>query len=236
MAHRLPSRWSKQLRCSLGLLAVLTVGCRTGFAPPSPELMQSLHRRGTSIARGRAEPWVTLRSEHVSGEFQGVLVATRTGGRTKVRMQLFPDLGGKILDVLASSDRLWGSVPGGGLELDTPLPEVAPRGFLTFVALTLLENQDPFFDVRVKGERKTSTGHEVEFESTWPGLEVIADIDSSGLLTARHYRYRNVAWHEQVESDTTRVITGDGFHMRIEKIQWEHDPDLPDAAFLIEAR
>ncbi|MEM7167134.1 MAG: hypothetical protein AAF581_16855 [Planctomycetota bacterium] len=215
---------------TVSLLAVATgFGCRS-FGRPPAALLHALGAQTQPTASGRAQARVTLRSPQVSGEFHGLLVATRTP-TTKVRMLLLPDLGSRILDVIATQDRLWGTLPGGQQRLDVVRGRAAPRRFLTFAGLTLLEAHIPVDESRITGARATAAGWQVHLTATFPRLRVLADIDTDGQVIARHYRYRGVSWSEYVSSDS-RTIEGSDFEMTIDQIVWEDDPELPEALFL----
>ena len=141
----------------LAILSLLAAhGCSTFEAPTTRDLdlVRGAAPEISTAASTTAE--VRVRSERMTGTFSAVLASER-GGR--VRLQLFPDVGGKILDLYASSERIAGAIPQAGSKVDdrTDSGEL-PRSLLTFFAITLLEHHTPLTEDRVRGVRRGGEG------------------------------------------------------------------------------
>ncbi len=81
------------------LLGGLATGCAS-FAPPTPELLQQLpDLAGRNL---RATLAVHAELPQLSGVFEGVLVV-RPAPYPSIRLQLYPDIGGKVLDIAANA-------------------------------------------------------------------------------------------------------------------------------------
>ena len=133
---------------ALPLLFLL--GC-AGLPAPTPEALEALRFRipppGGPFLRIRAE--VDVESDSFAGAFHAVLVA-KTGQNPVVRLQLLPDVGGKVLDLLASRERITGWFPQTGERVDVALPGEARSHPIVFIGLTLLELFAPV-EGRIRG-------------------------------------------------------------------------------------
>ena len=155
---------------------------------------------------------VRIDSEQLRGTFDGVL-ASEPAGRT--RLQLFPDVGGKILDLFAGSERIVGTIPQAALRYDEPLGarDELPRHVLLFIAITLLERCTPLTADRVLAVRVLRGAIlEASLAPRVHGCEVVAEIGAEGTLRARRYRYRHAAWRESL-ADGAVTVDAPGFRL-----------------------
>ena len=187
----------------LVLALVLSGGCR-GFAPPEPELLARLERRaegGTGPERRTAR--LEVEGEDFAGDFTAVLV-TDGAPRPSARLQLLPEVGPKVLDLVARPDALEGSLPGepySHARGDAP-PPLHP---LAILACCVLEDVAPLAP-RVAGARETtlddgSPGLELSVEPVLEGCEVTALVDASGAVRERRFRLGRARWREVCEGD-----------------------------------
>jgi hypothetical protein len=166
-------------------------------------------------------------SPRFSGLFEAVLAA-RPGGAARARLQLFPDVGGKVLDLVATPRRIAGFFPPTheSFEAELPLADGAPRHLLFFMGVTLLELFTPVTPGRVRGARADGGAWEVELEPAVAGGRVRAWIDPAGAVLRRAFRYGGVAWVA-----TADRIEGGPFRMTAEGRTQEPAGDVPDALF-----
>ncbi len=209
-------------------LTTLLVGCQSWQPIPAAERKQ-LARRDTTSTGVRIEAQVTVRSERLTGDFRCLMVAD-PGVTPRVRLQLYPDLGGKILDLVATDAQLIGFLADDSTRLQVAAGTAAPRHFLTFLALTLLERHRSITAESFIDRRDGSRGRWYRLQTGWPDheLQQLVTID----YTQRLHRYRYVSWTEVEELDTgvTR-ITANGLELSITLESSEADDQLPDALF-----
>jgi hypothetical protein len=135
-----------------GLPLLVLAGC-SGFAEPRAadlEALESVPPPPGPFVRIRAT--VDLDGRWLAGTFEAVVVA-RSGPDPAVRLQLFPDLGGKALDLAVRRDRITGFFPATGEGIDWALPSEARAHPLLFMGLTLLERFHPVAPGRAVGVR-----------------------------------------------------------------------------------
>lgn len=202
----------------------LLVACRAP-APPRPDFDVAVEAPGAvrSIARVRVE------SERLAGSFQAVLVR-RSGPDPAVRLQLFPDLGGKLLDLGATGRRVWGSFPQAGIALDwrRASGERAPRHLLTFLALSLLEEERAPSAEDLRAARWTGESWAVALAPLWPGVRVVALYTRDGHPLGREYRLGGVRWSQR---GSPPVFRGRDFLFQVESVEREALTEVSEALF-----
>jgi hypothetical protein len=208
---------------------VLALAACRSWPDPPPELARSLRARAEgerASFRGRAT--VSVDSRGLRGEFDA-LVAARAGPPARVRLQLWPDLGAKILDFEASPTRIRGAFAG--MDPVNASPATAPRHPVVFFALTLLEIASPLTPERIRGVRWDAV------EGIWEARvdPVAADydlrvwLDPSGRVVRRRYRFRRAAWTD-VPGEVHRV-EAKAFALAIRDIEIVRDAEIPDHVF-----
>lgn len=175
-------------------VALLLGSCRS-LGPPPPKLQAVLEQRELEREGSlRRVSRIDVLSPWFSGEFK--VVAVQSGGETqRVRFQLLPDFGGKILDVVVHPDAVVATWPHSG---EVVRERTALIGFL---AISLMENASELSWQRVMAGRTTQEGFLVQVKPASRGLDldVRVDLDRSGRVLARHYQLGSVGWSEEFE-------------------------------------
>jgi hypothetical protein len=216
------------------VLFLLTLcGCRS-FAPPTPELLKEL-------STGPAWPGPYLRRQieidldtpALEGHFAGILVA-RTGSDPAVRLQLFPEVGGKILDLAANSNRISSESTQDKEPFDCKLPVTDPiRPGLSFLfAVSLLEHFSDLDLERVTGFRAWESGYELELAPHPSGVGVRVFVNEDGSIAGREFRYRGRKWRE-VAGNPLR-FEALGLHVNIETVEEDIETDVAAELFQLE--
>lgn len=172
---------------------------------------------------------VELESPHLSGLFDAVLI-TRASPPA-VRLQLLPEMGAPILDVVAQPMVVSAYLHGGGTTTWRGQPDDPPPGLGLLFGITLLEQHTPLAPVRVRcfaaaePPRLTAVG-------LFPGTS-LTDAELSGSsITARTFHYGPIAWRDRQRPDGGEV-TGRGFSLRAKVREREAAPDLTDDDFVL---
>jgi hypothetical protein len=133
----------------LGLLAL--PACH-GFGPPQSATLQRLRPMPlAALLPGRFE--VELQTEGLTGTFDAI-VAVVDGS---IRLQLFPDVGGKVLDVEIGTEAVRAELPGSRYLAAASLDRAEPHLALVFAVLAA-ELLAPVAPARVRGERLDASG------------------------------------------------------------------------------
>lgn len=179
------------------IACLLQTGCAS-FGPPSTELAAQLREHAPPPAPARQRALVEVEGERFAGTFDAVLIWD--GTRSSARLQLLPEVGGKVLDLAITPARIVGYLPPAGIALEHALagPQPPPRHVLTFIAASVLEVGTPITPERVLGERASEGGRELSLRPVFPGLELHARVDLQGRLVSRAYRLRGVRWQERI--------------------------------------
>jgi hypothetical protein len=213
--------------------AICAVHSCSSFGPPPPELRELLGAPPCGAAAPLRDTWraqgrVEIDSRWISGDYEAVVVA-ETAPFPRARLQLFPALGGKLMDVLATPKRLAGTIPAAGIALDWSSADGAPpRALLAFVALGLLEQVQPLTWPRARAARRDGDGWELELEPCFPGVEQWALIDGQGELRERRYRVGGASWTERFGPHR---FEGRGFRLTIDAAAAPRTADVPESAF-----
>jgi hypothetical protein len=212
-------------------LAALT-GCR-GFETPEPAQIRDLLAEvappeGPSL---RLKVRLDLESAALSGAFWGV-IAARTGPEPRVRAQFFPDVGGKVVDLVARPDRITGVFPMTAERLDIALPEEGRVHPLSLIGVTLLEHCAPLSEERVRGVRPGPEGLEYRLAGIAPGVTVILEPRKDRLVRTFEWKY-GVRWTETCPAGGGASVTAPRFRLNLTVIEKERVPSWPDRVFEI---
>ena len=187
------------------LLPLLLPAC-AGFGPPRQETLDAV--RPMPLAKllpGRFE--LELASPTLSGVFDAVCGVSAD----ECRLQLFPDVGGKVLDLRLQQARVVADFPGSHYEADAPLDAADPHLAIVFAAM-LAELLAPVLAERVLGERRDADGAtEIGLRPALGSGSVVATLAGDGLV--RSYRIE-VGW-VRVQLRADGRFDGDGFSGRM---------------------
>ena len=210
-------------------LAVMA-GCAVPFEPPTPSdignLIQFPAPPGPYV---RARTRFSIESLSFGGVFEGVVLA-RTGPSPVLRVQLFPDVGGKALDLVARPDRITGYLPHLGEGIDMALPSEARLHLLSLVGVTLLEHLVPVTGDRLIGvQRDMACGYRLRGAAV--GVELTAW--SAGLgHTRREFQWvHGVRWTELAVAGRSSEISTPRLSARMEVLEITFPKTLPDSLF-----
>ncbi len=184
-------------------------GCRS-FEPLSPEVAGVLGQRSEHEPPTRRRAQVELEGMLLAGVYEAVLLSS--GGATPdLRLQLFPDVGGKLVDLVVGPRSVAVWIAPQGWFLSHPRSSVGPERLMlmTWVG-SLLETVTPITPGRVRGQRAVDGGYELLLEPAVPGMRVVARIDAEGRLLERAYAHGGERWREAIEPEQ-RVFSSAGF-------------------------
>jgi len=217
------------------LLAVLLLaagGC-SGFAPPTDEDFRRLRLdpapRHPEAVRYRIR--LSVDSAWLAGEFDGVVLA-REGPSPVARMQLFGDVGPKVLDLLARPDRILGYFPQTHEGVDCRLPgEAAPHPIL-FLGASLLEDLADLTEDRVLGVRPDPQGWWLDLKPAVPGMRSEALRSRDGRTIERRFRWTyGVGWSERREGPDESEVRASGLSLRVRVLETSSLEKPPARAF-----
>jgi len=202
-------------------MAVLSSGC-AALGPPPPELEALLP--GASAGSTRRTGRLRVESPWLGGEFR-VVAIERRGAEPRVRLQLFPDVGGKLLDLVARPD---------GVEARWTHEDelvVERRELVGFLCVSLVEAATPLRWGRIEGGRRTADGYSLLVEPGSRGLdlELRVELDEAGEVQARHFELDGIGWTEE-RAPRHRFHARDFEWVFLEERE-EAIPDPPDTLF-----
>lgn len=158
----------------------------------------------------RVRAHVTIDSDRLRGGFDALLVADPDG--PKVRLQLFPDVGEKVLDLIARPDRFVGRLAGERIDV---APENARPDALSLFAFTLLELFAPVTADRVAGVRGTA----FRLRPVAGDIDVVRD----GETLAFRFGWIGWTWNDGIEAK--------GFRLSLADVERTPAPDLDPRVF-----
>lgn len=215
------------------LALALLAACRS-VVPPSPELLQQLERAPKPPAPClRQDCTVDVSSAELSGRFTARVAACLAWPRA--RMQWFPDLGAKVLDLLVAPDQVHATIPPAGIVFAHDGRDTAPRHLLYWMAVSLLEQLVPLTAERVVGTVVEDGRQWLVLRPLCAGTEVEALIDKDGRVCERRFLHRHVPWSVTSSGTAPEVITvtGAGFQLRVLVHGTEFAASLPEAVFAL---
>jgi hypothetical protein len=188
------------------MLAATLTAC-AGFAPPRAETLAALQPMPLAkVLPGRFE--VELASPSLTGTFDAVCGVAAN----ECRLQLFPDVGGKVLDLTLRAASVVAEFPGSRYEANAPLDAAEPHLAIVFAAI-LGELLAPVSAERVLGERRAADGAtEIGLRPALGSGSVVATLAPDGRVSA--YRIE-VGW-VRVDLRADGSFGGDGFSGRID--------------------
>lgn len=168
--------------------AVALLAACQGFAPADAATAASVRPMPlAAVVPGRCE--LELQSPGLSGTFDAVVA--RDGDA--VRLQLFPDVGGKVLDLRVGADGVAADFAGQPYRAAPPLDGAPPHLALALAAV-VGELASPVAPDRVAGARRRDGATEVELRGGVVGLPVVARLAPDGAIAAYAWRMRGFAF------------------------------------------
>lgn len=161
----------------------------SSFAPPTPATLQALSANAVTPRPRQERVVVDLETPGLAGEFTGALQVV-PATPVLVRLQLFPEVGGKLLDLRVDGDTIAGDFADGppyrcGLPVG---PATGPHPCLV-LAVVLCEAFTPVVPARVTGERAGRDGLELRLVPAVGGGEVEVVVDAARRPLRWHCRY-----------------------------------------------
>ena len=200
--------------------------------PAPEEVVRDLERLQPGVDRPqRLKLRLDIESPWLSGQFDGV-VLVKPG--PVVRAQFFPDVGGKVIDLLAKPTRITGYFPMVHEGLDCALPDEAVPHPLLFMGLHLLERAAPITRERVTGWFAISTGDTIRVR---PVVEDAAEtlflsFQKPRTIVWRRLRWMyGVEWKEVTETPDKFTILASRMKVRVEVLERQTLETAPDSAF-----
>lgn len=171
---------------ALGVAALALAGCQ-GFAPADAATAASVRPMPlAAIVPGRCE--LELQSPGLAGTFDAVVARDGDG----VRLQLFPEVGGKVLDLRVDAAGVVADFAGQPYRAAAPLDRAAPHLALALAAI-VGELASPIAPARVVGVRSTDAGREVQLVDSASGLPAVARLAPDGAIAAIRWQLRGFA-------------------------------------------
>ena len=158
----------------LGLMSGLVVGCR-GFRPAT-DATRALVKPMELAAKVPSEQFVVeLESPFITGVYDALCVVDQQ----TLRVQLFPDVGGKVLDVTIGPLQITAEMPGSSYRANAPFAAAEPHLALGLAAM--LGELRTAIRGRVLGERVGSHGAiEVQLVPALGSGTVVAELAEDG--------------------------------------------------------
>ena len=161
---------SLRRRITISALAAFAASCAS-FGPPRPATLARIAPMAIA-ARPFERFEFEIESPALTGTFDGVIAAAPNG----FALQLFPDVGGKVLelDVDLAAGEVSGTTPQGPLD---------PR-FANVLAAMFAELRAPVAGARVSGERVVGERTEVALDAAFRAASVTAALDPNGAVAS----------------------------------------------------
>lgn len=163
-------------------------------------------------------PWLT-------GEFDGVALAADRSPSPSARVQVFGDLGPKMLDLASRPDRIVGYFPQTMEGVDCALPDEAAPHLLLFMGVTVLEDLLPFRRGRVVGIREEEDGVWLRLKPLVPGLTTELFRPRAGTGGKRRFSWiYGIEWEETRTGDDEWRIAAPRIDIRLKIVERDHAP------------
>lgn len=212
------------MRRVIGPLLLIAAGC-SGFAPVTPQQLDALRRSDETFSFTRCKFRMSVVSAWLTGEFDGVAVATGGSGSPAARVQIFGDLGPKVLDLASRPQRIVGYFPQTMEGVDCALPDEAAPHLLLFMGATVLEDLVPFRSSRIVEIREEEDGAWLRLKPVLPGLHTDLFRARSGELLKRRFSWiYGIGWEETRIGAEEWRITAPRIDIRVKIVERDHSP------------
>lgn len=164
-------------------ILLILVACQ-GFAPAQPQTLQRLRAMSLSEQIPCERFVLEIESPYLAGVFEVLCVVAADS----VRVQLFPDVGGKVMDLSFGAAAITAEMPGQSYRAEPPFDAASPHLALLLAAM-LGELRAPVVADRVLGERLQGNGRSaVQLLPALGAGTVIAELAEDGRVAS--YRIR----------------------------------------------
>ena len=217
------------MKAPLALALITGLGCSPWMTPPE-EALQSLEKLQSPLDRPqRLKVRLDIESPWMSGQFDGV-VLVKPG--PVVRAQFFPDVGGKVVDLLATPGRIVGYFPMTREGVDCALPAEAKPNPILFMGLHLLEHATAITRDRVTGWFAISTADVFRVQPVVKEASETVVVDVLGALRERRFEWMyGLAWKESRISASKFVVEAPRIRMVVEVLDRKALDPVPASAF-----
>jgi hypothetical protein len=206
------------------LLLLLGAGC-SGFSPLTPARLDDLRLADENALFTRCKFRMSVASPWLTGEFDGVALAADRSPSPSARVQVFGDLGPKMLDLVARPDRIVGYFPQTLEGVDCALPGEAAPHLLLFMGVTVLEDLLPFRRSRVMGFREEEGGTWLRLKPLVPGLITDRFLSRAGNWGKRRFSWiYGIGWEETRTGVEEWHIVAPHIDIRLKVIERDHVP------------
>jgi hypothetical protein len=172
-------RWHRFARGVGWMLLVFVGGCH-GFAPATSETLQRIRAMALAQQLPSERFVLEIESAHLAGVFD-VLCSSEPGA---LRFLLFPDVGGKVMDVRASPTEITAILADQTYRAVAPLDQAEPHLALLLAAMLIELRADVGKD-RVMGERRSAAGQvAVQLRPALQAGTVIAELAADGCIAS----------------------------------------------------
>jgi hypothetical protein len=207
------------------LLVLATAGC-CGFEPPTDAQLDQLFgpgpRSGKFDTTGsgvftRCRFRMSVDSPWLAGEFDGIVVARSAVEHPVLRMQLFSDVGPKVVDLRVSPDRMVGYFPQTREGIDCALPAEAAPHPLLFIGASLADHFfAPAMRSRVTGIRESDDGWSLRLDPIIEGVDSRAAVSRAGTVRKRAFSWvYGAGWEEEPVGARELRITAPRISIRV---------------------
>lgn len=213
---------------SMATAILAATGACQQMGPPPPALLATLDEGVVSAERRIAERRIAecrVDAPQFSGDFRAVVV--QAPAPTRVRLQLIPDFGGKVLDLIAGADAVHADWPyAGGGDGEAP-----PAALSEAIGISLLEAAAPLASRRVLGARIHEAGWLLEVLPVFDDAEltVHALVDAGGRVLERRYRRGRMRWREDLRAQPR--FAAPEFTWTLSDVRHTALEDPPDSLF-----
>lgn len=213
------------MRRLVAAVLLCAVGC-SGFVPPTPDQLQAIDLpktfTGPKESASRYRVRLSVDSPWLAGEFDGVVLVRDRGGVPAVRIQLFGDVGPKMIDLSARRDRIVGYFPQAREGVDCALPREAARHPLLFLGASLLERFTTKLSDHVLGVREEEDGLWVKLSPAIDGMTSAVFRDRAGSMRRHRFSWMaGVEWEEDQTADQELRITAPRMVIRVRTLDQE---------------
>jgi hypothetical protein len=168
---------------------------------------------------------MSVDSPWLAGEFEGAVLARHGGGAPVIRMQLFGDLGPKILELSARPGRIVGYFPQTREAVDCALPAEAAPHPLILLGASLVERFSAVNAERVLGLREEADGAWIRLRPAIEGMETRVFRDRAGRMETRRLSWMyGLSWEEQWRGEEEVRIAAPDLSIRVKILERESKP------------